>query len=200
MPRLHMTDIAVSALRTPGTYFDETTPAFGLRVGKNRKTWFVIRGRERLRTNIGRYPATSLAEARKDAKKLLLEVPKKNANVTFSAAWRLYMTEHLAGRKESDIQAAICEYLSLKGYLFSRTNNAPIYDKTRGVHRAHPKYARRGWPDICLINKGRFYGIEVKTDSGKLSKEQMQLGYDIAKNGGYYLVARSIEDLQREGL
>ena len=99
MPRIHFTDIAVSALRTPGTYFDETTPAFGLRVGKNRKTWFVIRGRERLRTNIGRYPGTSLADARKEAKKLLLETPKKNANVTFKAAWEFYTTEHLASRK-----------------------------------------------------------------------------------------------------
>jgi hypothetical protein len=73
MPHVHFTDIAVSALRTPGTYYDASTPAFGIRVGKNRKTWFVIRGRERLRANIGRYPATTLAEARKKAKKLLLE-------------------------------------------------------------------------------------------------------------------------------
>jgi hypothetical protein len=62
--------------------------------------------------------------------------------------------------KESDIQAAICDYLSLKGYLFSRTNNSPIYDKTRGAFRALPKYRRRGWPDICLIRNGEFYGIE----------------------------------------
>jgi hypothetical protein len=57
MPKLHMTDIVVSRLKEPGTYYDQTTPAFALRVGKNRKTWFVIRGRERLRTNIGNYKA-----------------------------------------------------------------------------------------------------------------------------------------------
>ena len=27
-----------------GKYFDETTPAFGIRVGKNRRTWIVMRG------------------------------------------------------------------------------------------------------------------------------------------------------------
>ena len=54
MPVTHLTDIVVSRLKEPGTYFDETTPAFGLRVGKNRKTWIVIRGRERLRKRIGR--------------------------------------------------------------------------------------------------------------------------------------------------
>jgi hypothetical protein len=38
--KLHMTDIVVSRLKERGTYFDETTPALGLRVGKNRKMWF----------------------------------------------------------------------------------------------------------------------------------------------------------------
>ena len=34
MPKLHMTDVVVSRLKFRGTYYDETTPAFGLRVGK----------------------------------------------------------------------------------------------------------------------------------------------------------------------
>ena len=66
MPKLHMTDVVVSRLKLSGSYYDATTPAFGLRVGKNRKTWFVVRGRERLRTNVGQYPAISLADARKE--------------------------------------------------------------------------------------------------------------------------------------
>ncbi len=71
MPVTHLTDIVVSRLQEPGTYFDKTTPAFGIRVGKNRKTWIVIRGRERVRTRIGHYPAVSLAKARKQALVLL---------------------------------------------------------------------------------------------------------------------------------
>jgi hypothetical protein len=39
MPKLHMTDVVVSRRKFNGTYYDEMTPAFGLRVGKNRKTW-----------------------------------------------------------------------------------------------------------------------------------------------------------------
>ena len=83
MPVVYLTDVVVSRLNELGTYFDETTPAFGIRVGKNRKTWIVIRGRERVRTRIGRYPAVSLAKARKQALVLLgspvepqVEVPK----------------------------------------------------------------------------------------------------------------------------
>src|SRR3982074_2771621 len=86
MPKLHMTDVVVARLKFNGTYYDEMTPAFGLRGGKNRKVWFVIRGRERLRTNIGQYPTITLADARKQAKKLLTETPTKNDRVTFSDA------------------------------------------------------------------------------------------------------------------
>ena len=75
MPVTHLTDVVVSRLKEPGTYFNESTPAFAIRVGKYRKTWFVIRGRERERTNIGQYPTVSLADARKEAKKLLTEEP-----------------------------------------------------------------------------------------------------------------------------
>src|ERR1700712_1216714 len=90
MPVTHLTDVVVSRLKTPGTYFDESTPAFALRVGKNRKTWFVIRGRERQRTNIGQYPETGLADARKAAKKLLTEGPSKHSGMTFGAACEAY--------------------------------------------------------------------------------------------------------------
>jgi VRR-NUC domain len=102
--------------------------------------------------------------------------------------------------KESEIQAAICDYLSLRGYLFSRTNNSPIYDKARGAFRALPKYTRRGWPDVCLIKNGQFIGIEVKTETGKLSDHQRKLGAAITNHGGRYIVARSIDDIQAAGL
>jgi VRR-NUC domain len=102
--------------------------------------------------------------------------------------------------KETEIQAAICDYLALKGYLFSRTNNAPIYDTARKAFRKLPKYTRKGWPDICLITGGKFYGIEVKTDIGRLSPEQKELGSEIISNGGMYVVARSIDDVQTAGL
>jgi Arm DNA-binding domain len=88
MPKLHMTDVVVSRLKSSGTCYDDTTPGFGLRVGKNRKTWFVIRGRERLRTNIGQYPGTSLADARKEARRLLTEEPTKADRIAFDAALR----------------------------------------------------------------------------------------------------------------
>jgi integrase len=98
MPVTHLTDIVVSRLKEPGTYFDETTPAFGLRVGKNRKTWIVMRGPERIRTRLGRYPTLSLADARKAARKLLAEEPTPAARITFAVAYERYK-ETLASKK-----------------------------------------------------------------------------------------------------
>jgi integrase len=100
VPKAHLTDIAVARLRTPGTYFDDTTPAFGIRVGKHRKTWIVMRGKERVRTKIGHYPTVSLADARKQAKALLTEVPTKNERVTFDMAYEVYKRESLPSKKQ----------------------------------------------------------------------------------------------------
>jgi integrase len=90
MPVTHITDIVVSRLKAPGTYFDETTPAFGIRVGKNRKTWIVMRGAKRQRVRIGHYPAMSLADARKEAKKLLTEQPTRSPTIKFAEAYEQY--------------------------------------------------------------------------------------------------------------
>jgi integrase len=113
MPVTHLTDIVVSRLKEPGTYFDETTPAFGLRVGKNRKTWIVIRGPQRLRTRVGHYPALSLADARKLARKLLSEDPSPGARITFEGAYERYK-ETLGGKKprtQRDYKRMIEKYL-----------------------------------------------------------------------------------------
>ncbi len=90
MSKLHMTDLVVSRLQQPGTYWDDTLPAFGIRIGKNRKTWIIMRGEVRQRVRIGHYPAVSLADARKEAKKLLLEAPTKNTALSFKAACEQY--------------------------------------------------------------------------------------------------------------
>jgi hypothetical protein len=109
MPSLHFTDIAVSRLKTPGTYYDDATPAFGIRIGKNRKTWFVIRGQERLRTTIGRYPSISLLDARKTAKTLLTEPAKKQVRISFGEAYELFKVakQNRKPRTQKDYQRLI---------------------------------------------------------------------------------------------
>jgi hypothetical protein len=70
---MRFTDLTIRALKPASnkTYWDEATPAFGVRVGKHVKTWVVMRGKTRERLTIGRYPDLSLVDARKEAKRLL---------------------------------------------------------------------------------------------------------------------------------
>lgn len=103
-------------------------------------------------------------------------------------------------QKESDIQRAICDYLALKKVFFWRNNNTPIYDGQSKRYRAMPKYAMHGLPDIIVIRDGRFIGIEVKREDGNLSEHQMEFARACVLNGGEYIIARSIDDVQKIGL
>jgi len=98
MPTVRLTDLTVRALPT-GTHFDATTPAFGIRVGKHRRTWIVMRGQERRRIRIGHYPALTLSEARKEAKRLLAATHLSGKRVTFGEAYETFKTDHIARRK-----------------------------------------------------------------------------------------------------
>lgn len=57
-----LTEFAINALKFEGKtryVWDPSLPAFGVRVGKTRKTFTVIRGKTRERITIGQYPAIS---------------------------------------------------------------------------------------------------------------------------------------------
>lgn len=104
--------------------------------------------------------------------------------------------------KETDIQRQICEYLTLKKHFFFRVNNVPIsiMQGNKRVFRSLPKYARHGVPDILLVKDGQFIGIEVKADKGVQSEHQKQFCADVLAAGGWYFIARSLEDVIAQGL
>lgn len=56
-----------------------------------------------------------------------------------------------------------------------------------------------GCPDLIgwLAPTGRFLGIECKGDRGKLRPEQAAFRDRLEKDGGLYIVARSVEDVDR---
>jgi len=98
MATVAFTELTIRNLK-PGSYFDEKTPAFGIRIGKNRKTWIVVRGRERIRTRVGHYPAMPLAEARKKALVLLGTPLEQNPVSTFAEARELFLRTHCAQKQ-----------------------------------------------------------------------------------------------------
>jgi hypothetical protein len=102
--------------------------------------------------------------------------------------------------RESDIVSAICDYLALKGHLFWPSNNVPVYGGAKGTFRRLPKYTMKGLPEITVVRKGAYIGIEVKTKKEVLSRDQVEFGRMLMHNGGTYVVARSIDDVQNAGL
>jgi hypothetical protein len=66
MPKIAFTDVTIQALK-PGIYFDVKTPGFGIRIGKTRKTWIVLKGAKSTKLRLGHYPGVRLADARRKA-------------------------------------------------------------------------------------------------------------------------------------
>ena len=92
-----LTEISVRALKASGTYktYWDSTPGFGVRVGKRSKTYVVMRGRSRQRISIGRVGEISLADARAEAKRMLASTPEpKVARKAFGEARSLFIEEH----------------------------------------------------------------------------------------------------------
>lgn len=96
---------------------------------------------------------------------------------------------------ETKIQAAICDYLTLRKVFFWRNNNIPVFDTKSQSMRAMPKYSIKGVPDIIVLQHGNFIGLEVKTPTGVLSDYQKEFERRCEENGGRYYVVRSVDDL-----
>ncbi|MEP6786021.1 MAG: integrase family protein [Sphingomonadales bacterium] len=103
MPTVHLTDLSVKSLKPSEkhvTYWSASTPGFGIRVGKRSRTWTVMRGRTRERVSIGQYPDISLADARREALRLLCDdspISDRPKTKTFKEARTEFLAEHYAG-------------------------------------------------------------------------------------------------------
>ncbi len=94
MPVVRLTDLSIRSFKE-GSFYDDRTPGFGIRVGKHRKTWHVVKQPNRTKVTIGYYPDLSLADARKKALIALgtPELPDKIELPSFPAARTEYLTQ-----------------------------------------------------------------------------------------------------------
>lgn len=51
-----------------------------------------------------------------------------------------------------------------------------------------------GWPDLQIIFKGKYYGLEVKTEKGKVSENQKAIHDSLIKQGAKVAVVRTPEE------
>jgi integrase len=106
VPKTHLTDLVVRKLKAPHegqiTYWDTTPGAvgFGVRVSQGgRKSFVLMRGRQRRRHTIGSYPEWKLAAARREAERLAGELRFRStgAVLPFEDALELFVSTHCNG-------------------------------------------------------------------------------------------------------
>ena len=92
--------MAVKKLTHPAqgqvTYWDETAPGFGLRCAPKSKSFVVMFGKKRRLKTLGRNPALSLQDARRDARLLLSEASfgkHQDAGVTYEHAVSRFLSD-----------------------------------------------------------------------------------------------------------
>lgn len=109
------------------------------------------------------------------------------------------MSVRLPPPRESAIQGAILEYLTVRGVAHWRVNQqgVPLHD---GSNRFRPS-PTRGVADIlcCLTVKGIgvLVALEVKRPGGKPTEEQLAFGERLMLAGGFYDIVYSVEDADR---
>jgi len=72
---------------------------------------------------------------------------------------------------------------------FLKSKNIFHHSNTQGIG-SYP-----GIPDITCITGGKYIGIEVKSQGGKLSDNQEIFRDNLEMSGGIYIVARSVDDV-----
>ena len=103
--------------------------------------------------------------------------------------------------RESEIQAAVMDYLALKKHFFFRNNNTPIYDSARQTFRRMPSHALRGVSDVILVRSGGIACfLEIKRPGAVLSVWQAEFRDACTKAGAEYHVIYSVDDLKKIGL
>jgi integrase len=94
-----LTDLGIRNL-PEGLHLDARLPSFGIRVGKRRKTWIVIKGKNRTKVSLGQYPAMSLADARRRAMAELSKAPlayERAVMPSYPKALAEFHTTHVTG-------------------------------------------------------------------------------------------------------
>ena len=100
----------------------------------------------------------------------------------------------VTGPSESVVVAQCLEWLATHR-IFAWRNNTGSYKTPEG---RFVRYGHVGSADILgLLPDGRFLAVECKTPAGTQSRPQKVFQQIIRRNGGMYVLARSVADLER---
>lgn len=114
---MRLTDLAIQKLAPPAsgqqTYFDDAVRGFGVRVSQGgSKSFIVIHGATRQRKTIGRYPAMTLKDARREAQAFLLSDKPVPNKITVEEALKEFLA-HSSARNRPRTTSGYTRLLNL---------------------------------------------------------------------------------------
>lgn len=109
---------------------------------------------------------------------------------------------------ERQIQRAVFQHIRHRGapgvFAFHPMNGG-IHQ--RGARRAAINAmmgVKAGVPDVCILHKGAFYGLELKAENGRATEKQMEAVANIRNAGGFacicYGLDRALQTLKTWGI
>lgn len=97
--------------------------------------------------------------------------------------------------KETAIEDVVCEYFSYVGIGVKKIPMAGYYDEKTGTWRKHKNpYVAVGHSDLILLYHGNTTYVEMKTQEGRQTKDQISFQEWIRHYGGSYYICRSLDD------
>lgn len=97
---------------------------------------------------------------------------------------------------EAQIQRGILDYLGYRNIFHWRNNTGSFVAEYKGKTR-YVNFGAKGSPDIFALVDGELFGIEVKRDKGIQNINQKEYEVEFVRNGGFYILARSIDDVSK---
>lgn len=98
--------------------------------------------------------------------------------------------------KESELLSFALTCLKQSGLVYWRVPNGPVIHSLGGkvIRKCSPI---KGFPDLAgVFPNGRFFAIELKTDKGRLSAEQLDWITRLNMSGAMAIVLRSKDEIR----
>lgn len=105
------------------------------------------------------------------------------------------MTRRRSARPEDQIQRAVFQHLKTRGAPGVFAFHVPNGGKRKPIEASILKGlgVRTGVPDIIAIHNGRTYGLELKSEGGKVSESQIEAIAAMEEAGAYTCVAEGLD-------
>jgi hypothetical protein len=109
----------------------------------------------------------------------------------------IWLKLHGSLMSEQELHLQVAQYLNVALPTQTVWHHSPNEGKHKPYYRKLQikKGMHTGWPDIEIIYRGRFIGIELKTEKGRVSKAQKACHDKITLSGGLVKICRSLDEV-----